>query len=101
MEHPILCTYRKNEKPSQSRLLEKFENKKIIDTQILTSTDIPRTNCTTTASKCQKQKLTNDDKISLAENLHTVPVSEAKSNLDDKMIITKIMFDRVYKNTTN
>ena len=91
VEPPIFCTYRNNEKPLQNRLLEKIDTEKMSDS----TKTILRTNNTKVVPRTQNKKLTNEEIISLAEKLHTIPVSEAKANLADKIIITKFMFDRV------
>ena len=44
-----------------------------------------------------KRKLTNEQIISEAKKLPKITISEAKENIDNKIMVTKFMFDRINK----
>ena len=94
VENPILCTYRKNEKLPLPTNTNHVENTKLSDTHQNVSMCM-LSKILNKENENPKRKLTNDEIISSAEKLHTITVSEAKANLDNKVIITKYMFDRV------
>ena len=95
VENPILCTYRKNENPSTVHSKQCRNTNNTGDTNNNIPTCILSTICTNTEKTNKNKKLTNDDILASAEKLHTITVAEAKANLENKIIITKFMFDRV------